>query len=103
MIKFVVSLVFCQFGYYNRNRLSASTGDFFSCFVENFDAMFARAGKGRSQLWIHDHSQNCAAIHKMLTLKDAELMPITTSPDVKSHREFLSLSQVRASKTGNRV
>ena len=50
-------------------------GTFFPSFVENnFDAMFPRAGKGRSPLWIHDGDprQNCAGIHKMLTLKDAE-------------------------------
>ena len=40
-------------------------GEFFASFVENnLDAMFMRAGKGISRLWIQDGdpSQNCAAV-----------------------------------------
>lgn len=74
-------------------------GEFFASFVEkNFDGMFERAGKGISRLWIQDGdpSQNCAAVRKMLTLKDAELLPIPPrSPDINPIENFFHLVKLQ--------
>ena len=73
-------------------------GNYFASFVRNnFDAMFARAEKGNSRIWIQDGdpSQNSAVVRKVLHLKRAKLLSIPPrSPDINPIENFFNLIKV---------
>ena len=84
--------------YHKVNPADQLDGNYFASFVRNnFDAMFSRAEKENSRMWLQDGdpSQNSAVVRKVLHLKRAKLLSIPPrSPDINPIENFFNLIKI---------
>lgn len=95
--KFIVAISYNK-GVIKCRQYEKLDGNYFASFVRNnFDAMFTRAEKENSPMWLQDGdpSQNSAVVRKVLHLKRAKLLSIPPrSPDINPIENFFNLIKI---------